>query len=240
MPFGKMHSRNPQIIEYANKIGRTPSALAMKLTNIASFDPAITSTGRSGLTGASKADNTMWDEMVSSWETFAIEADIAEKNLDITESNDIFDIETNTDIEETDYTGKTKTTQTETRIGQNFFRRAVLSAYNCKCCISGLPIQQLLIASHIVPWKDNVNNRLNPKNGLCLSMIHDKAFDAGMITLTKELTVKVAENQFKADPFYIKTILQYEGKQIFLPKKFHPDSDFLSYHRTHIFKGVLS
>ena len=49
MPFGKMHSRNPEIIKCAEIIGRTPSALAMKLVNIASLDPAITSTGRSGL-----------------------------------------------------------------------------------------------------------------------------------------------------------------------------------------------
>lgn len=44
-PFGKLHSRNPEIIKYADLINRTPSALAMKLTNIASLDPAITSTG---------------------------------------------------------------------------------------------------------------------------------------------------------------------------------------------------
>ena len=49
MPFGKLHSRNPEIIKYADLIERTPSALAMKLTNIASLDPEITSTGRKGL-----------------------------------------------------------------------------------------------------------------------------------------------------------------------------------------------
>lgn len=53
MPFGKMDSRNPEVIKYAGIIGRTPSALAMKLSNIASLDPEITSTGRSGLKGAS-------------------------------------------------------------------------------------------------------------------------------------------------------------------------------------------
>ncbi len=37
MPFGKMHSKNPDIIRFADLIGRTPSALAMKLTNIASL-----------------------------------------------------------------------------------------------------------------------------------------------------------------------------------------------------------
>jgi len=49
IPFGKLHARNPDIIHYANLIGRTPSALAMKLVNIASLDPFIIESGRSGL-----------------------------------------------------------------------------------------------------------------------------------------------------------------------------------------------
>jgi putative restriction endonuclease len=55
-PFGKMHSRNLEIIKLAGLLGRTPSSLAMKLVNFASLDPAITSTGRSGLEGESKGD----------------------------------------------------------------------------------------------------------------------------------------------------------------------------------------
>jgi hypothetical protein len=72
MPFGKMHRSNPDIIRYAALIGRTPSALAMKLTNIASLDPAITSTGRKGLEGASSADRAMWEEMQADWDKFAV------------------------------------------------------------------------------------------------------------------------------------------------------------------------
>ncbi|MGZ8226692.1 MAG: hypothetical protein ACXWT3_08655 [Methylococcaceae bacterium] len=74
MPFGKMHSRNPVIIKYAELIGRTPSALAMKLTNIASLDPAITSTGRKGRQGASAADKVMWEGMQADWELFVIKS----------------------------------------------------------------------------------------------------------------------------------------------------------------------
>lgn len=73
LPFGKFHSGNPEIIKYAKLINRTPSALAMKLTNIASLDPAITSTGRKGLTGASIADKRMWEEMQNNWEAFVNE-----------------------------------------------------------------------------------------------------------------------------------------------------------------------
>ena len=44
-PFGKLDRKNPQIIELAKLIGRTPSALAMKLVNFASLDPSIIDTG---------------------------------------------------------------------------------------------------------------------------------------------------------------------------------------------------
>ena len=54
-PFGKLHSRNPQIIELAELIGRTPNALAMKLVNFASLDPSITSTGRAGAAAEASA-----------------------------------------------------------------------------------------------------------------------------------------------------------------------------------------
>ena len=49
LSFGKLHKGNKEIIELAGLIGRTPSALAMKLCNIASIDPAITNSGRKGL-----------------------------------------------------------------------------------------------------------------------------------------------------------------------------------------------
>ena len=82
IPFGKMHSRNPEIIKYAELISRTPSALAMKLTNIASLDPAITSSGRRGLRNISLTDKAMWDEMQADWEGFAVEARQAATSLE--------------------------------------------------------------------------------------------------------------------------------------------------------------
>jgi hypothetical protein len=97
LPFGKLHSRTPEIVKFAVLIGRTPSALAMKLTNIASLDPVITSTGRTGLKGAAAADRAMWAEMESDWEGFALELQQATIDLDtwVEESQD----------EEPDYTG---------------------------------------------------------------------------------------------------------------------------------------
>ena len=56
LPFGKLHSRNAEVINLGQLLGRTPSAVAMKLVNFASLDPAITGTGRTGLPGASRLD----------------------------------------------------------------------------------------------------------------------------------------------------------------------------------------
>ena len=234
MPFGKMHHRNPDIVACAKRIGRTPSALAMKLSNIASLDPAITSTGRIGLPGASAADRALWNEMSSNWEEFALNARQAEFEFGISD-----DAEKEIGTDSSDYTGEEKLVQTKRRIGQNFFRRSVLSAYGYRCCITGLSLPKLLVASHIVPWRSNQENRLNPKNGLCLSMLHDKAFDLGMITIAEDMTVRVSEDVVQSkDDFFMSSVLAYQGKSILLPEKFSPGEGFLAYHRETIFENT--
>lgn len=236
MPFGKMHSRNPEIIKCAEIINRTPSALAMKLSNIASLDPEITSTGRSGLKGASSSDKAMWEEMQSDWDRFANEVQKATSAFGIDELS-IDDKDTFEPNEFIDYTGSNKTVQTTTRVGQNLFRRSVLSAYEYKCCITGLAISKLLVASHIIPWRVNTENRLNPSNGLCLSMLHDKAFDVGILTILEDMTISVSQKcTDDTDQFFNSALLAYDGKPIFSPKKFKPHAEFLSYHREHVFE----
>ena len=232
MPFGKMHSRNPEIVKYAELIGRTPSALAMKLTNIASLDPAITSTGRKGLEGASAADKAMWEEMQAGWERFAVEAQQALSALGTITEFEAGVSDTSIPDDAVDYTGSNKSVQATIRIGQDFFRRAVLSAYDYRCCITGLAVPRLLVASHIVPWRTDTKNRLNPRNGLCLSMLHDKAFDVGIITIAEDMTVRVSRKQTNnADHFFKSALLAYDGKPIALPEKFLPQAEFLAYHR---------
>jgi hypothetical protein len=170
MPFGKMHSRNPEIIRVAGALGRTPSSVAMKLVNFASLDPSITSTGRRGLGNASRADKAIWDEFNGDWEALAVENQIQLKDLvgksatAPSTSSVTFD-----EFDNGDYEGQTKSVQVQARIKQAFFRRAVLSSYGGRCCITRISEPQLLVASHIVPWKSDPKNRLNPRNGLCLA-----------------------------------------------------------------------
>ncbi len=235
LPFGRVNHKNHEVIKLAEAIGRTPSALAMKLANIASLDPEITSTGRRGLTGASEADRAMWDEMHNDWEAFAIESDRAIKAVQPEE--DPSDQPTEDEVDD-DPTGEDRTVTTTTRVGQRFFRNAVLSAYSQRCCITGLSVPSLLVASHIVPWRCDKANRVNPRNGLLLSALHDKAFDNGLITVDDDMRVRVSR-KYKGsnDPHFSESIERYHKCSIALPEKFRPGRDFLSYHREHIFQG---
>ena len=74
LSFGQLHHRNPVIISLAEKLGRTPSSVAMKLCNFASLDPVQQARGISGLSGASAADRGVWEQFHKDWDRLAFEA----------------------------------------------------------------------------------------------------------------------------------------------------------------------
>jgi putative restriction endonuclease len=63
------------------------------------------------------------------------------------------------------------------RRGQGYFRDAVLNNFGGRSGVTGLAVRDLLVASHILPWGSHPTERLNIRNGLCLSRLHDAAFD---------------------------------------------------------------
>lgn len=233
LPFGRFHHRNPEVIRFAETIGRTPSAVAMKLSNLASLDPVITESGRSGLQGASAADRAIWQEMHSDWPAFALAANQAVQALGY-EAND-GEAEPKTTLD-ADYTGHEHWVTRAQRVGQRLFRDAVLTAYNARCCITGLAVPSLLVASHIVPWRKDPSQRLNPANGLCLSSLHDRAFDIGLITIRADWTIAIspAVNDTAGD-FWHRAVGAYEGREISLPDRFRPNPHFLAHHRVNVF-----
>lgn len=231
LPFGKMHFRNPAIVKLAAKIGSTPSAVAMKLVNFASLDPEIVNSGRSGLGNASAADRRVWESFLRNWE--------GELSSVIEEVCEVSDIKADTTDEEVVPISMdtTRRAVVEVRIKQHLFRRMILSSYESACCMSGLSDSSLLVASHIVPWNKSKENRLNPKNGLCLSVLHDKAFDRGLITVTPDLSIVVSSRlrKLKDDSFVQSALLAYDGKMITRPEKFLPDQTLLLWHNQNIF-----
>ena len=238
IPFGSIHYDNPEIIRFAEVIGRSPSSLAMRLANFASIDSIITSSGRKGLRGGASRDvRAMWDYMHSNWDAFVVESLQALDDYGIGSESEKVAAEVEDDV--SDRLGKDYVAQTTTRRGQDFFRSTLLSTYNQRCCITGLSIPSLLVASHIIPWRIDVPNRVNPKNGLLLSVLHDHAFDKGLIAISNDYTLLVsslASSAYGDDSFFSATVIAYEGQPIRQPEKFAPDREFLAYHREHIFQ----
>ena len=243
LPFGNFDQTNRMIIEVASKMGRSPSSLAMKLSNLASLDPVQRARGIKGLSGASKQDRDMWNEFHSHINDLGPESEQL-----------LHDLFTKDDSREVDFLERDKirlepqvkppsgsterTASVRVRRGQQFFRQTVINSYGVCCCISGINVPRLLVASHIKPWRDFPEERLNPRNGLCLSSLHDAAFDGGLITLDKKLCL-VLGKQLKTyfpQAMLEQSFVPFEGKAIRLPKKIaEPDPAFLRHHRDVIF-----
>lgn len=227
LPFGKMHRGHPEVVKLAELIGRTPSAVAYKLVNFASFDPSLKSRGIKGMGNTSKLDEEIWNEFYSDWNELAyVSAKLSSKWKKKPLEN-LYDINEN----ELPKDGKEREQIVKARVNQSFFRTTVLTSYDYTCCITGLKNPYLLIAGHIVPWSEDKKNRLNPRNGLCLNALHDRAFESGLITITSEYKIKISsifkkKANYAAENYFLK----YENEEIFLPSRFLPDIHFLEKH----------
>lgn len=237
LTFGQLHARNPLIIATAARMDRSSNSLAMKLCNLASFDPAVTSRGRVGLKGASQLDREVWNAFQADWELMGTESE--QRFNALVGSEPIIDDEERWVLRE----GPTEMeTVTRRRLGQDFFRRAVLVSYNHRCCITGTPIPALLSASHIVAWSADRTQRLNPRNGLCLAKTQDAAFDRHLITLDEDLRVvlsKSIRDHFTSESVRV-SFQPYEGKRINLPHRFTPEPTLLLRHRKLFANAVAS
>jgi putative restriction endonuclease len=233
LPFGRLSQRTPEIQQLARWEGRTSSSLAMKLVNFASLDPQITSSGRVGLSGATAQDRALWAALQTDWSQVAEEAAEAYTSLAIRNgvAGDAAIIE---EEEPAIQEGLTRSALVQIRVNQARFRRVVLSSYDSTCCISGLRHSKLVVASHIVPWSCDPTNRLDPHNGLCLSALHDRAYDQGLLTVLPDCTVRVSAAVRSITPTtpLIHALLACHGQPIAKPERFAPNVEFLSWHAT--------
>ena len=235
IPFSKVTKSNEKIIELAKIIDRTPSSVVLKLANLAHFDKELRSKNITGMSHGSKLDEKIWNEFCINWEDLSYQA---QKILAERKQTNVENMLKYLEIEHIP-AGEDKERMMKTRIGQYFFRLSVLSAYSNRCCVTGMAIPELLIASHIKPWKDSdiQTERTNPRNGLCLNALHDKAFDKGLITIDDKYNIIVSEKlkDTEMDLETKKWIAHYDRHKIMLPDRFFPDKKFIEYHNDMVF-----
>lgn len=229
-PFGKLHHHNPEIIELANSLGRTPSALTWKLVNFASLDPSLQARGIKGAKNVSNLDREIWNEFFNNWEELAYE------------SEKLLKTRVNKAIQEEKYDENYEDIEVErtvkTRVKQSFFRSTLLASYNYTCCITGISNPDFLIASHIVPWSIDQKNRLNPRNGILINSLHDKAFEHGYITISEDYKIKVCDEILLSQSEWNKKYFhQIHNREMILPNRFLPDRDFIQFHIKNKFRG---
>lgn len=228
IPFGKIHSSNPEIISLANLLERTPASVSMKMCNFGRFDPELRARGVSGLSNGSKLDEIVWNEFCTDWEK------LVEERARILEML----CPDNTNLMPL---GGERLIEVKARINQDFFRKALLAAYGGACCITGIQNTDLLIASHIKPWNvsDPKTERTSPTNGLILNAFHDRAFDQGFITVDTKYQMLVSRKLLTSTmtDFEKDWLLNLNGREIRLPNRFLPNKVFLEYHNDCIFLG---
>jgi len=236
IPFGKLHSTNPSIVAFAKTIGRTPSAVAMKLVNFASLDPAQKKRNIKGLGNVSSLDRAIWEEFETAPNSVAEQSEEEFNRLSVPIE---FPLETEPQLPE----GPTEKQLTRPmRLVQSFFSRAVLASYGFKCSFCGLEVRSLLNASHIIPWKVSVELRADPRNGFCLCVLHDRAFDRGLISVDADSRLLISKRVKKANPVPLHRValLDIEGHRINLPGRFLPNASSLEYHRKSVFERFNS
>lgn len=231
IPFRKTKASNPKVKELAALLNRTPASIARKLGNFGTFDPNLARNGIVGLSHGSKHDKQIWNEFHQDWSGLVEFAHGLRQRLSVGENRLGEDL-----VQPTGPSVRLATV--EQRVHQTFFRDAVLSSYEERCCITAIPIGECLVAAHIIPWGIDERRRTDPTNGLCLPATFDRLFDAGIITIAHNLRVQVDRSTYNLlDRAVVDQVNIRDGQQITAPRRFAPDLDCLRWHRENIFRG---
>lgn len=240
--FGQLHRNNPVIIDLAKKFARTPSSVSMKLCNFASLDPVLKMRGIKGLQGASNRDREVWEEYHANISAMAEQSEALlhalfatdnSSSVEIIPAKGISLIKPSSDLPTEDMAFQKR------RLRQNYFREIVLNNFDGKCGVCGLPIRELLVASHILPWATHPQARLSVDNGLCLSRLHDAAFDQGLISFDNSLRLQISSRlkSFLPQSTIEQNFSAYEGRKLCLPEEATiPNETYLVHHRRNIFR----
>lgn len=236
VPLGRHDKNNRQIKELAHAMGRTPNAVAMRLANFRACDPNVDTTG---LDHTSKGDENLLDRYLEDPEN-TVEVAVAAFNRVMgsvgldgeTMMEDVLVTDNLPLPKET-----TRTAVVKQRVNQSYFRNALLNNYGERCCVTGISVPDLLVASHIKPWavSEGPEERLTAANGLLLNALHDKAFDQGYMTLGFDNRMRVSSKLPHGGGNDM--LWKCDGLAIALPKRLPPAREFVEYHQDVIFKG---
>jgi putative restriction endonuclease len=229
IPFQRTKASDSRVKELAGLLRRTPASIARKLGNFGAFDPQLAARNISGLTHGSKLDKAVWNEFHQDWAGLVVRAYDIKGELKPGQRVEQLLVQPQGPSE--------RIATVKQRLHQSFFRDAVLSSYNGRCCVTGLPIVECLVAGHIIPWSVDERRRADPTNGVCLSATFDRLFDGGLVTIEDDLTLCVSKRlRGLTDRAVAEQVAARHGQKIIPPTRFYPDPACLRWHREHVFE----
>ena len=118
----------------------------------------------------------------------------------------------------------------KSRVYQDVLKEYLLENYNNCCAFCENDQTELLVASHIVPWKSDETKRLDLDNCILLCNFHDKLFDKGFITLNDDYTMAIS-NELSQN-----VVNQINSRDFKQPKSDIPNINNIKLHREEIFR----
>lgn len=230
--YGQFNNRNPEVIELAKLINKTPGAVAYKLVHLSSQDPFHRNRGIKGLANPGRNAIAIYKEFQENWDEMLYQSEVLlakYKNKTIEQEYSEWE---DADLEFlNEKEGLDKKRLVKTRVNQSLFRRIILNNYSNTCVVCSLNIKQLLLASHILKWSENQKERLNPENGLCLCSIHDRSFELGYIGITADYRLHISEELSSiSEETYFALFKRHHNQMMIMPDKFYPNPSFLDTH----------
>lgn len=233
LPSKEIDKKGKDINALAAAIGRTPSAVALKAWNIAAYDQNRVASGRVGMKNGSKLDSEIWVEFAERGDEL-IEEGIELLGIVLEEGS--LSPAVSYAVVNLPPEGEERIVEHTERVNQQYFRNSLLRNYEERCCLTGLAVPKLLVASHIKPWADSdpKTERLAANNGLLLNALHDRAFDQGLMTINYNYEV-VLSSKIKRDSASADWLFRFEGQRIAEPLAMPPAREFIEYHNDMVF-----
>lgn len=127
------------------------------------------------------------------------------------------------------------TATTKTRgSAQKAFADAVKSNYGMRCAVTGISTREFLVASHIVPWSKDQSIRLDPANGICLSLLVDRAFEKGYLVIQDDYVIRIDVDRIGHDDVLRHQLEAYNGTKLNVPAEDRPRIEYLQRRRAFV------
>lgn len=227
-PLNQINPTNKAIQQVSEIIPHSVASIVMRMRNFQHIDPRA----GEGLGHVAKADKLIYEEFKNDWGELSVQAERL-TGLALFDASPLQGAKPLSSL----------TNRSRVSRERQFFHRAVFSAYDSHCYISGCSIPIMLKASHIKPYSKcrTESERTNPENGICLNVFYDTAFDQGLMTITPSRKVYISPivKTLSDDDFTRSWLISLEG-MILPPPDLRRVESFWSTTTTKFSRGVNS